>query len=58
MGSFVVRSGDGLEAFLASSVPNLELDLLTININGLNFEVNTNGGHEVISELIVGETHE
>lgn len=38
--SFVVGLGDGLEAFLASSVPDLHADLLAIDLYGLDLEVN------------------
>jgi hypothetical protein len=53
VGAFVVRRGDGFKAFLASSVPDLELDGLAVDINGSDLEVNTNSGHEVLSEEVV-----
>ena len=56
MSSLVVRSSDGLEALLASSVPNLKFDFLSINIDSFDLKINTNSGHEVISEHIVSET--
>ena len=37
--AFVVSLGDGSEALLPSGVPNLHLDLLTIDRYGLNFEI-------------------
>ena len=39
MSSLVVRSSDGLEALLASSVPNLKFDFLSINIDSLDLTV-------------------
>ena len=56
--SLVVRGSDGLEALLASGVPNLKFDLLSINLYSFNFEVYSDSGHEVISELVVSESHQ
>ena len=53
VGALVVAGGDGLEAFLASSVPNLQLDRLAIHFNRTNLEVHSDGGHKVIREDIV-----
>jgi hypothetical protein len=39
--SLIVRLGDGLEAFLTSSVPYLHLDALPIHLDGLEFEVDS-----------------
>ena len=39
-GSLVVSLGDCSESFLSSSVPNLQLDSLLVDIDGLNLEVN------------------
>ena len=58
MSSLVVGGSDGLEALLASSIPDLEFNLLSININGLDFEIDSDGGHEVICEGIVRETNQ
>jgi hypothetical protein len=56
--TLVVRGCDSLEALLSSSIPDLEFNLLSINFNSLNFEVNPDGGHEVIGELVIGKTHQ
>ena len=37
VGTLVVAAGDGLEALLAGGVPNLELDGLSVDINGSDF---------------------
>ena len=58
MSTLVVRSGDGLEAFLASSVPDLEFDFLVINRDRLDLEINSDSGHEVIREIVISETHQ
>lgn len=51
--TLVVAGGDGLEALLASSVPNLQLDRLAVDVNRSDLEVHTNRRHEVLSEHIV-----
>ena len=56
--SLVVGGGNGLEALLSSGVPNLELNLFAVDLDGLDFEIDANRGHEVISEHIVGEPNE
>jgi hypothetical protein len=35
--TLIIAGGDGLETFLACSVPDLELDGLSIDFNGSNF---------------------
>lgn len=37
VGTLVVAGSDGLEAFLTSSVPYLELNSFSVNLNGSNF---------------------
>lgn len=37
VGALVIAAGDGLEALLAGGVPNLELDGLSVDINGSDF---------------------
>ena len=46
--SLVVAGSNSLEAFLTSCIPNLEFDCLLINIDGSDFEVDTDCGHEVV----------
>ena len=53
--TFVVGIGDGSEAFLASSIPNLQFDIPAVGVDGFESEVNTNGGHIILVELIVCE---
>ncbi len=48
--SFVVRSSDGFESLLSSSVPNLELDGISSSFEGSNFKINSDGWQE--TELI------
>ena len=58
MSTSIVRGGDGLESILTSCVPNLELDYLAINIYGLDFEVHTDGRHEIVVEVVVHKPDE
>eukprot|EP00295_Goniomonas_pacifica_P035461 CAMPEP_0175952210 /NCGR_PEP_ID=MMETSP0108-20121206/30620_1 /TAXON_ID=195067 ORGANISM="Goniomonas pacifica, Strain CCMP1869" /NCGR_SAMPLE_ID=MMETSP0108 /ASSEMBLY_ACC=CAM_ASM_000204 /LENGTH=234 /DNA_ID=CAMNT_0017278537 /DNA_START=113 /DNA_END=818 /DNA_ORIENTATION=- len=51
----VVAGSDGTEALLASSVPNLELDRLAIELKSTNLEVNTDGGDVALRVGIVRE---
>ena len=53
MGTAVVGGGDGAEALLASSVPDLELGAGALEVNGADFEVNTNGGDERRLEVVL-----
>ena len=53
MSTLIITTCDGLEPLLTGSIPNLELNGLSININSSNFEVDTNGWHEIIIENIV-----
>lgn len=48
-----VRRGDGAEAFLPGSVPDLELDLGGVDVNVLDFEVDTDRRDERRRERIV-----
>jgi hypothetical protein len=42
--SFVVGSSDGLEAFLAGGVPDLQFDCAAVGFECSNLEVYTDGG--------------
>ena len=53
MSTLVITTSDGLEPFLTGSIPNLELDGLSINVNSSNFEVDTNGWHEIVVENVI-----
>lgn len=49
---FVVGLRDGLEAFLAGGIPDLQSDLLAVNVDRLDLEVDADGGqvrgHEIV----------
>jgi hypothetical protein len=53
VGTFVITGSDCFKPFLTSSIPDLKFDSFAININGSNFEVNANSGHEIIIENII-----
>jgi len=53
MSALVVAGGDGLETFLASSVPNLKLDCLAVYLIVPNLEVDSDGGHKAVIEDII-----
>jgi len=52
----VVAAGDGAEALLPSSIPDLQLYGLALKIESTNFEVNTDRRQEALIENVVGET--
>ena len=58
MGALVVAAGDGLEALLTSGVPNLQLDGLAVDLDGTDLEVDSDGGHKVVSEDVIGESEQ
>ena len=51
--TLVVARRDRLEALLTGRIPDLKLADLVIDIDGANLEVNTDGWHEVLLELII-----
>ncbi len=51
----IIRRRDRVEALLARRVPDLQLDLLAIQIDGLHLEVDANGRDERGVERVVGE---
>ena len=53
MSTLIITTSDGLEPLLTCSIPNLQLDGLSINVNSSNFEVDTNGWHEIIIENVI-----
>ena len=53
MGTLIITTGDGFKSLLTGSIPNLEFNGLSIDINGSDFEVNTDGRHEVVVEHII-----
>jgi hypothetical protein len=54
----VVGAGDGPEPLLPRSVPDLELDVLAINLDGLEAEVHPDGCQVVLGELVLDEAHQ
>ena len=54
--AFVVARSDRLEAFLAGSVPQLQLDTLRANCNHFNLEIDADCGQMLLRELIVRES--
>ncbi len=58
LGTFVIRSSDGFELFLSSSVPDLELDDTTSSFKGSYFKVNSDGGEESLIEDVIGKPEE
>jgi len=58
VGTTVVAAGDGTESLLTGGIPNLQLDGLSLELHGADFEVNANGGDVALSVGIVGETEQ
>lgn len=54
----IISRRDGAETLLASGIPNLELDALSIELNGPDLEVNTDGGDEGGGEGVLAEAQE
>jgi len=52
-GAAVVRGRDRAEALLASRIPDLQLDALSIELDRLDLEVNADGGDEARGEVNV-----
>jgi len=53
MGALVIAGSDSLEALLTSSIPDLKLANLLVNVNSANLEVHSDGWHEVLLELVI-----
>lgn len=56
--TFVICISDSPISFLSSGIPNLKLDLLTAMPERTESEVDANGGHVVLVELIICEPYE
>jgi hypothetical protein len=54
----IIGRRDGAEALLASSIPDLELHALAIELNGANLEVDANSGDEGRGEGVLAETQQ
>lgn len=57
-GTTVVGGGDGTVSFLTSSIPNLCLDSLGVDLDGARGELDTDGGLGVEVELVASESAE
>jgi hypothetical protein len=56
--TFVVGIDDGPEPFLAGSVPDLKFDNFVVDFHGFESEVNTDGDHVILIELVIGESQQ
>jgi hypothetical protein len=54
----VIRASNCSKTFLTSGIPDLQLDGGTIDVDGLNFEIDTDGGNEGFGESIISESKE
>lgn len=57
-GPLVVGLGDVLELLLACGVPDLQLELLIVDLDGFDFEVNADGGDVGLLEVVLAEAHD
>ena len=51
--TLVVGRSDSLESLLSGSIPDLELDGLSVNVDCSDFEIYTNGWHKVVMENVI-----
>ena len=58
MSSSVITGGKSTKSLLTSGVPNLELDVLPFQADGLDFEVHTDCIEIVLVERILSVPHE
>ena len=54
----IIRLSDSLEPLLSSGVPNLHLNLDIVDVDGLDFEIDPNGGDVGDFVLFVGVAEE
>lgn len=57
-GSLVIGLSDILKSLLPSSIPDLQLEALVLDLYGLDLEINSNRGDVVLFELLLAELHE
>lgn len=57
-GTAVVGGGDGTEALLAGGVPDLQLNALSIELNGPDLEVDADSGDEGRGEGVFAEAQQ
>ena len=53
MSTLIIAAGNSLESLLTSGIPNLKLYGLSIDVNCSNFEVYTDGWHEIVVENVI-----
>ncbi len=58
VGASVVALSDCFEPALASSVPDLQLDLFVVELDLVDLEVDTDSGHLLFFKLVVSVTGE
>jgi hypothetical protein len=58
VGSLVVAACYRLESLLSSGIPDLELDGLSVDLDGANLKVDSDGRHEVVCEDIISESEQ
>jgi hypothetical protein len=54
----VVGAGDGAEAFLSGSIPDLKFAHFSFNLCHFEAEVDSDGGQVVVDEVVVAESDE
>lgn len=57
MSASIVGTGDGAKAFVASSVPDLQLHLVAVQWEGFEAEVHADSGEEDLAEFVVGVSY-
>ena len=53
--TFIVGVGDSSEPLLTGCIPDLQFDIFVIGFDSFESEINTDSGHIVLVELVVGE---
>lgn len=56
--TFIISIDNGSESLLASGVPDLQFDYFVIDIDRLESEIDPNGDHIILIELIISEPKE
>ena len=51
--TFIITTCNCFKSLLTGSIPNLQFNCLSINIDCSDFEVHTNSGHEIIIENVI-----
>ncbi len=53
--TFVVSVGNGSESLLPGGIPDLEFNIFTVGIDSFESEIDTNGSHVVLIELVISK---